>query len=156
VAPSLLRYHFWTTEGGDFFGTVSASQSVGAIGSYTWSSAQMVADVQSWLDNSTINFGWLVRGDESGSATAKRFDTRESAIPPGAGYPIHDINSKPDSDGFANRNAYANTYPLNNTHTNSLADTFLASVAVSARRNEGKRVDRYRPRVRADIRWALH
>src|SRR5207248_6980825 len=72
---------FWTTEGGDCFGTVSASQSVGAIGSYTWSSAQMVADLQSWLDNSTINFGWLVRGDESGSATAKRFDTRESAIP---------------------------------------------------------------------------
>src|SRR5436190_2956343 len=73
---------FWTTEGGDFFGTVSASQSVGAIGSYTWSSAQMVADVQSWLDNPTINFGWLVRGDESGNATAKRFDTRESASPP--------------------------------------------------------------------------
>jgi spore coat protein A len=73
---------FWTTEGGDFSGTVSASQSVGAIGSYTWSSAQMVADVQSWLDNPTINFGWLVRGDESGSATAKRFDTRESASPP--------------------------------------------------------------------------
>jgi spore coat protein A, manganese oxidase len=73
---------FWTTEGGDFSGTVSASQSVGAIGSYTWSSAQMVADVQSWLDNPTINFGWLVRGDESGNATAKRFDTRESASPP--------------------------------------------------------------------------
>jgi len=73
---------FWTTEGGDFSATVSASQSVGAIGSYTWSSAQMVADVQSWLDNPTINFGWLVRGDESGSATAKRFDTRESASPP--------------------------------------------------------------------------
>jgi spore coat protein A len=73
---------FWTTLGGDFSGTVSASQSVGAIGSYTWSSAQMVADVQSWLDNPTINFGWLVRGDESGSATAKRFDTRESASPP--------------------------------------------------------------------------
>src|SRR5438876_11202100 len=73
---------FWTTQGGDFSGTVSASQSVGAIGSYTWSSAQMVADVQSWLDNPTINFGWLVRGDESGNATAKRFDTRESASPP--------------------------------------------------------------------------
>src|SRR6266480_2608634 len=50
---------FWTTEGGDFSGTVSASQSVGAIGSYTWSSAQLVADAQSWLDNPTINFGWL-------------------------------------------------------------------------------------------------
>src|SRR5438094_7248895 len=82
VAPSLLRYHFWTTQGGDFSATVSASQSVGAIGSYTWSSVQMVADVQSWLDNPTINFGWLVRGDESVNATAKRFDTRESASPP--------------------------------------------------------------------------
>jgi spore coat protein A, manganese oxidase len=73
---------FWTTQGGDFSGTVSASQSVGAPGSYIWSSAQMVADVQSWLDNPTINFGWLVQGDESGIATAKRFDTRESASPP--------------------------------------------------------------------------
>jgi len=73
---------FWTTEGGDFSATVSASRSVGAIGSYIWSSAQMAADVQSWLDNPAINFGWLVRGDESGSATAKRFDTRESASPP--------------------------------------------------------------------------
>jgi hypothetical protein len=73
---------FWTTQGGDFSNTVSASQSVGAIGEYTWSSAQMVADVQSWLDNPANNFGWLVLGDESGSGTAKRFDTRESASPP--------------------------------------------------------------------------
>jgi hypothetical protein len=43
---------FWTTEGGDFSATVSASQSVGAIGQYMWSSAQMAADVQSWLDGS--------------------------------------------------------------------------------------------------------
>src|SRR6184192_726842 len=35
---------FWTNEGGDFSATVSASQSVGPIGQYTWSSAQMVAD----------------------------------------------------------------------------------------------------------------
>jgi hypothetical protein len=73
---------FWTTEGGDFSATVSASQSVGAIGVYTWSSLQMIADVQSWLDNPAGNFGWLVLGDESDIATAKRFDTRESASPP--------------------------------------------------------------------------
>ena len=73
---------FWTTQGGDFSGTVSASQSVGAIGEYVWSSAAMVADVQSWLDNPASNFGWLVLGDESDVATAKRFDTRESASPP--------------------------------------------------------------------------
>ena len=35
---------FWTTQGGDFSATVSASQSVGGVGQYTWSSAQMVAD----------------------------------------------------------------------------------------------------------------
>src|SRR6266446_5247783 len=73
---------FWTNEGGDFSVIVSASQSVGPIGQYTWSSAQMVADVQSWLDNATSNFGWLVLGDESTSLTSKRFDTRESASPP--------------------------------------------------------------------------
>jgi hypothetical protein len=73
---------FWTNEGGDFSATVSASQSVGGIGQYTWTSAQMVADVQSWLDDPASNFGWLVLGDESAAATAKRFDTRESASPP--------------------------------------------------------------------------
>src|SRR5438874_3037927 len=73
---------FWTNQGGDFSATVSASRSVGAIGQYTWSSAQMIADVQSWLDNPASDFGWLVLGDESEIATAKRFDTRESASPP--------------------------------------------------------------------------
>ena len=73
---------FWTTEGGDFSATVSASQSVDVTGQYTWSSTQMVADVQAWLDDSSTNFGWLVLGNETTSATAKRFDTRESASPP--------------------------------------------------------------------------
>ncbi len=73
---------FWTTQGGDFSATVSASQSVDTTGQYTWSSAQMVADVQSWVNNAASNFGWLVLGDESEAATAKRFDTRESASPP--------------------------------------------------------------------------
>jgi len=73
---------FWTTQGGDFSATVSASQSVGGVGQYTWSSAQMVADAQSWLDNSASNFGWLVLGDKTAIATAKRFDARESASPP--------------------------------------------------------------------------
>ena len=73
---------FWNTQGGDFSATVSASQLVGVVGQYTWSSAQMVADVQAWLDNPASNFGWLMLGDETAIATAKRFDTRESASPP--------------------------------------------------------------------------
>jgi len=73
---------FWTTEGGDFSAAVSASQTVGSVGKYMWSSAQMVSDVQEWLDDPASNFGWLVLGDESTLATSKRFDTRESASPP--------------------------------------------------------------------------
>ncbi len=69
-------------EGGDFSATVSASQSVGPLGYYTWNSVQMVADVQSWVNNPSSNFGWLVLGDESDLGSAKRFDTRESASPP--------------------------------------------------------------------------
>jgi hypothetical protein len=72
----------WTNEGGDFSTIVSASQSVGPIGQYTWNSTQMVADVQSWLDNPASNLGWLLLGDESTATTTKRFDTRESASPP--------------------------------------------------------------------------
>ncbi len=73
---------FWAMQGGDFSATVSASQSVGPVGPYTWNSAQMVADVQSWVNNPASNFGWLVLGDESAAGTTKRFDTRESASPP--------------------------------------------------------------------------
>lgn len=73
---------FWSMQGGDFSAIVSASQSVGPVGQYTWSSAQMVADVQSWVNDPASNFGWLVLGDESAAGTTKRFDTRESASPP--------------------------------------------------------------------------
>ena len=73
---------FWSAQGGDFSATVSASQLVGLVGQYTWSSAQMVADVQAWLNNPASNLGWLVLGDETAIATAKRFDTRESTSPP--------------------------------------------------------------------------
>ena len=68
----------WTSNGGDFESTASASRAVGGVGSYTWgSSAQMVADVQGWLDGPASNFGWLVKGDES-TRSAKRFDSREN------------------------------------------------------------------------------
>ncbi len=73
---------FWAAPGGDFSPVASASQLVGDVGLYTWSSPQMAADVQLWLDNPGANFGWLVLGDESEIATTKRFDTRESNSPP--------------------------------------------------------------------------
>jgi hypothetical protein len=40
----------------------------------------MRADVQEWLSDPATNFGWLVRGDESGPRTVRRFDSRESDV----------------------------------------------------------------------------
>jgi len=70
---------FWTTPGGDFDTTASASASIGGIGFYTWESTPgLTTDVQNWLDDPSSNFGWILIGDESTSMTAKRFDSREN------------------------------------------------------------------------------
>ena len=71
----------WQTPGGDFSGTVSAKASVAGSGDYAWGPGndQMVADVQSWLDDPSSNFGWIVIGNESINRTTKRFDSREHA-----------------------------------------------------------------------------
>ncbi|UCG49839.1 MAG: DNRLRE domain-containing protein [Phycisphaerales bacterium] len=70
---------FWSTAGGDFMQPDSASASVGDVGFYTWgTTAQMVADVQQWLDNPASNFGWMLIGNETESRTSKRFSSRES------------------------------------------------------------------------------
>lgn len=68
----------WSNAGGDFVSSASASIMVGDVGLYSWSSNQLAADVQAWVNGSTSNFGWLLMGDESGGASAKRFDTREN------------------------------------------------------------------------------
>ena len=71
---------FWQSPGGDFVQQASASRGVGPVGSYTWeSTAELVSDVQRWVDDPSSNFGWLLRGDESEPSTAKRFDSRESS-----------------------------------------------------------------------------
>ena len=68
----------WDSIGGDFEAASSGSTLIGGTGSDTWpSTGGMVADVQSWLDNPVTNFGWLLKGNESGTQTAKRFDSRE-------------------------------------------------------------------------------
>ncbi len=69
---------FWTTAGGDFAAAASATTSVStSVGTrFTWSSAAMAADVQSWITTPANNFGWVVRGDETRAQTSKRFDSR--------------------------------------------------------------------------------
>ena len=71
----------WSSAGGDFVGTPSATQTVSGIGSYTWgSTSQMVVDVQQWLDNPSSNFGWVLVGNETVSRTSKRFDSKEDTV----------------------------------------------------------------------------
>ena len=69
---------FWSSDGGDFEAGASATIPVGVIGEHVWgSTAGMVADVQQWLDQPASNFGWIIKGNESQSATSKRFGSRE-------------------------------------------------------------------------------
>ena len=79
----------WNTPGGggDFVSTESAATVVSQDLNtpYVWgSTAQMVADVQGWLDGALPNFGWLLKNDSEGSPTTFRaFYTSEGAIEQG-------------------------------------------------------------------------
>ena len=73
---------FWTTPGGDFSSTLSATTPVMENAIYTWSGSGLLADVQSWVSNPATNFGWFILGDEVDSGTAQRFNTRENTSDP--------------------------------------------------------------------------
>ena len=70
----------WTNLGGDYVAAASASVSVAGVGSYSWSGAGVLSDVQSWLNDPSGNHGWVVIGEEESLATSKRFDSRENTI----------------------------------------------------------------------------
>jgi len=76
----------WGTNGGqegtDYAGNPSGFVAIDTASSYTIpSSAEMVADVQAWLDNPDNNFGWLMRSRSEGTPfTARRIATRETSI----------------------------------------------------------------------------
>jgi hypothetical protein len=72
----------WATPGGDFVSAASASRSIAGNGSYPFNStATLVSDVQSWLDNAAGNFGWLLHSEsESTPTTIRRFGSRDDAL----------------------------------------------------------------------------
>ena len=72
----------WSTPGGDYAASASASTGVGNSGNYVWTSAQLVADVQQWVTTPSSNFGWIVIGNEAAKATARRFRSRTGGVPP--------------------------------------------------------------------------
>jgi hypothetical protein len=70
----------WSTPGGDFSPTASASRSIAGLGSYTFAStAGLVADVQGWLTSPASDFGWVLRSEsEVSGTTIRRFGSRDS------------------------------------------------------------------------------
>jgi hypothetical protein len=53
--------------GGNFAATASGTSTFTSFaplnGPYTWDSAGLIADVQSWVSGASPNYGWLLRGD---------------------------------------------------------------------------------------------
>lgn len=68
----------WLNAGGDFISVPSATTNVGTPGTYTWTGGQLHNDVQLWLDNPAMNFGWLLKISTEGiSGTSSRWTSRE-------------------------------------------------------------------------------
>lgn len=70
----------WTTAGGAFQPAASATTSVSGVATYTWSSGQMITNVQGWLNTPASNFGWIIIGAEGAPGSAKRFSSRTNPI----------------------------------------------------------------------------
>jgi len=85
---------FWSLPGGDFDPTPRGDAIVDQPGLYMWGSTpEMVADVQSWLDQPESAFGWILLGDETRPQTVKRFDSRET--PEEANRPLLEVDFVP-------------------------------------------------------------
>lgn len=69
----------WASAGGDFDAAASATTAVDIVGSYQWTSPNLVDDVQNWLSGNVTNFGWIIIGDETAASTSKRFNSRTNA-----------------------------------------------------------------------------
>jgi len=67
----------WNTAGGDFRAQASASIATQALGLYTLTSAQLLADVREFTNTPAANLGWFLLGDESSAGTARRFDSAD-------------------------------------------------------------------------------
>ena len=125
----------WTSPGGDYEAVASASADVTTTGTYMWSSAGMIADIQSWVDSGN-NYGWIVIGDESVTGTAKRFASRQNATnPPSLNVtyttPSVDLGvNVTDGKEFVNFNDGFNEYTLTVTNDGP-SNATNASVACS-------------------------
>jgi len=70
----------WTNAGGDFVESSSATATLGAAGYVgVFSGEEMTADVQDWIDEPSMNFGWLLKSTIEGQIQrVKRIHSSEA------------------------------------------------------------------------------
>lgn len=71
---------FWNVPGGDFAPSPSAMTSINnAVGSFTFASTpELIANVQTWVNQPAQNFGWIILGAEDSPQNARRIGSREN------------------------------------------------------------------------------
>jgi hypothetical protein len=71
----------WETPGGHFQISPSATMTVGQnLQHYTWTCTPgLLADLQTWLQQPELNFGWIIVGGEIAGQSAHRFNSRENS-----------------------------------------------------------------------------
>jgi hypothetical protein len=73
---------FWTSPGGDFAATPDCTMYLAWFGpAQSPSTAGLNATVQSWLDQPSQNFGWLIKTNELVPYLSFRLDSREAPAP---------------------------------------------------------------------------
>ena len=90
----------WAAPGGDFAALASATATIGTtFGYYEWTSAQLAADVQAWLDTPATDFGWILIGNEATAGIVKRFESRQSSTAGTLPELVVDLTPLPSSTG---------------------------------------------------------
>ncbi len=79
---NLFNTSSWTTPGGDFMAVKSASAKGVDIGTFSMTGENLVADVQSFINNPATNFGWIILDSAEGTtSSARRYAARVNANP---------------------------------------------------------------------------
>ncbi len=122
-SSSPVSSDFWVTQGGDFEPFPSETQTIIGNAFYTWGSSKgMVADVQGWLDNPSVNFGWILIGNEKIGTSSKRFDTKDNPNP--SVRPDLAIDFTPPSAQGACCDGVGSCYTTSMTGCNNAGDSY--------------------------------